>query len=57
MAIRTIPLNQLETDPSGTLSECADSGEAIINELPSGRWVAIQPLDPGEDDELVSPVR
>jgi hypothetical protein len=38
----------------GTLSECADSGQAFIVELPGDRFVAIQPLDPGDDDSLVS---
>jgi hypothetical protein len=54
MGIRTIPLSRLEADPRGTLSECADSGEAIVVELPGDRSVAIQPLEPGDDDELVS---
>ena len=40
--------------PRGTLSDGADSGEAIVIELPGDRWVSIQPLDPGEDDSLVS---
>lgn len=54
MATKTIPLSQLETDPRGTLSECADSGEAFVIALPDQRWVAIQPLDPSEDDSLTS---
>jgi hypothetical protein len=54
MGIKTIPLSRLEADPRGTLSECADSGEAFIVELPGTRFVAIQPLEPGDDDSLVS---
>jgi hypothetical protein len=54
MAIKTIPLSRLEADPQGTLRDCADSGQAFVIELPDRRWVAIQPLDPLEDDSLTS---
>jgi len=54
MAVKTIPLSRLEADPQGTLSECADSGEAVVVELPDQRLVAIQPLDSAEDDSLIS---
>jgi len=54
MGIKTIPLSRLEADPKGTLSECADSGQAIVVELPDQRLLAIQPLDASEDDSLVS---
>lgn len=54
MGIKTIPLSQLETDPRATLSECADSGEAVVVELPDQRFVAIQSIEPLEDDELTS---
>lgn len=54
MGIKTIPLSRLEADPLRTLSECADSGVAFIIELPDQRLVAIQPLEPAEDDSLVS---
>ncbi len=53
MAIKTIPLSRLEADPRGTLNECADSGNAVLVELPDQRLVALQPLDGGEDDSLV----
>src|SRR5207302_7212257 len=33
-SIKTIPLSRLEADPRGTLSEYADSGEALVVELP-----------------------
>lgn len=52
MGITTIPLSRLEANPRQTLSECADSGQAFVVELPDKRWVAIQPLDPLEDDAL-----
>jgi hypothetical protein len=54
MGIKTIPLSRLEADPEGTLRDCADSGEAFVIELPDLRWVAIQSLDPLEDDSLTS---
>ena len=54
MAIKTIPLSKLEADPRGTLNECADSGEAMVVQLPDQRLVALQPLDSSEDDALTS---
>jgi len=54
MAIKTIPLSRLEADPRGTLNECADSGEAMVVQLPDQRLIALQPLDPSEDDALTS---
>ena len=54
MAIKTIPLSQLEADPGGTLSKCADSGQALVVELPDQRFIAIQPLDGSDDDSLMS---
>ena len=53
MAIKTIPLSRLETDLKKTLSECADSGETVVVELPDQRLLAIQPLDLQEDDGLL----
>jgi hypothetical protein len=52
MGLRTIPLSRLEEDPKGTLNECADSGQALLIELPDHRLLAVQPLEPGEDDGL-----
>jgi hypothetical protein len=52
MPIKTIPLSRLETDLKKTLNECADSGETVVIELPDQRLLAIQPLDPQEDDSL-----
>jgi hypothetical protein len=53
MAIKTIPLSRLETELKKTLNECADSGQTVVVELPGQRLVAIQPLDPNEDDSLM----
>ena len=54
MGTKMIPLGQLESDPSGTLNECCDSGAALVVELLDKRMVTIQPLEPDEDDSLVS---
>ena len=53
MAIKTIPLSRLETDLKKTLNECAESGETVVVEMPDQRLLAIQSLDPAEDDGLV----
>jgi len=34
MATKTIPLSRLEKDVRATLNECADSGDALVVELP-----------------------
>ena len=53
MGIKTIPLSRLETDLKKTLTECAESGEIVVVEMPDQRLLAIQPLDPQEDDSLI----
>jgi hypothetical protein len=53
MAIKTIPLSRLETDLKKTLNECAESGQTVVVELPDQRLLAIQSLDPNEDDSLM----
>ena len=53
MAIKTIPLSRLETDLRKTLNECAESGETIVVEMPNQRLLAIQALDPQDDDSLI----
>ena len=53
MDIKTIPLSRLEADLRGTLSECADSGQAVVVELPDQRLIAIQALEATEDDSIV----
>ena len=53
MAIQTIPLSRLETDLTKTLNECAESGEMVVVEMPDQRLLAIQPLDPQENDALM----
>ena len=53
MAIKTIPLSRLQTDLKKTLSECAESGQTLVVEMPDHRLLAIQALDPQEDDTLM----
>ena len=53
MAIKTIPLSRLETDLKKTLNECAESGETLVVEMPDQRLLAIQSLDPHEEDSLM----
>jgi len=53
VAIKSIPLSRLEMDLKKTLNECADSGEILVVELPDQRLLAIQALDPREDDSLM----
>lgn len=53
MGIKTIPLSRLETDLKKTLNECAESGETVVVEMPDQRLLAIQSLDPREDDSLI----
>jgi hypothetical protein len=52
--IKTVPLDRLEADLRGALSECADTGSVLVVELPDRRFVAIQSLDATEDDDLVN---
>ena len=54
MDIKTIPLDLLGSDLERTLSECADSGSVLVVELPGQRLIAIQALEPDEDDNLVN---
>jgi hypothetical protein len=53
MDIKTISLNRLETDLGKPRNECADSGQTVVVELPDHRLLAIQSLDPQEDDGLI----
>jgi hypothetical protein len=53
MAIKTIPLCHLETDLKKTLNECVESGQTLVVEMPDQRLLAIQPLDPQQDDNLM----
>jgi hypothetical protein len=52
MAIKTIPLSRLETELEKTLNECMESGETLLVEMPDQRLLAIQTLEPQEDDTL-----
>ncbi len=53
MAIKTIPLSRLEADLKQTLSECAESGQTVVVEMPDQSLLAIQLLDPQGDDTLI----
>ena len=53
MAIKTIPLSRLETDLKKTLTECTATGQTVVVEMPDQSLLAIQPLDPQEDDSLM----
>ncbi|MCZ7647040.1 MAG: hypothetical protein M5U26_17580 [Planctomycetota bacterium] len=53
MAIKTIPLSLLESDLEKTLKECAESGDTVVIEMPDRKLLAIQALDPMEDDNLM----
>lgn len=53
MAIKSIPLSRLEADLKKTLDECAESGETVVVEMPDHRLLAIQSLQPQEDDTLM----
>jgi hypothetical protein len=53
MPIKTIPLSHLETNLMRTLTECSESGETLVVELPEGKLLAIHSLDPQEDDDLI----
>jgi hypothetical protein len=53
MAIKTIPFSRLETDLKKTLDDCAESGQTLVVELPGQRLLAIQSLEPAEDDSLM----
>jgi hypothetical protein len=53
MAIKKIPLSRLEADLEKILTECADSGETLVVEMPDQRLLAIQALDPREEDSLI----
>lgn len=54
MSIKTIPLSHLEANLRKALNDCADSGSTVVVELPDQRLVAIHPLDPTGDDELIN---
>lgn len=53
MPIKAIPLSDLETNLTRTLTECSESGETVVVELPQGGLLAIHSLDPQEDDDLI----
>lgn len=48
-----IPLSQLKTDPQAVISECCDTGRALVVELPDHHLVAIQRSEPDDADDLL----
>ena len=53
MAIKTIPFSRLETDLKKTLTECAESGQTVVVEMPDQRLLVILQHDPQEDNSLI----
>jgi len=53
MANKTVSRSRLEMDLKNTLNECAESGQTVVVEMPDQRLLAIQSLDPQEDDALM----
>ena len=47
------PAKPTGKDLEKTLTECAESGQTLVVELPDERLVTIQSLDPDEDDSLM----
>src|SRR5438105_3286405 len=50
MSTTVIPLRELQADAERLLTRCADSGDAMIVELPDRRRVRIEPV---EGDDLI----
>ena len=46
-------LSCLEAELENILNECAESGQTLVVEMPDQRLLAIQSLDPNEDDSLM----
>ncbi|HVX10087.1 MAG TPA: hypothetical protein VHC22_02690 [Pirellulales bacterium] len=53
MHIKTIPLSRLEANLAQLLTECADTGDPVVIELPDQRLLAIHSLNQQEDDNLI----
>jgi hypothetical protein len=52
MDTKVISLSDLQVDPVGVLSQCYDSGQPVVVELPNRGLVSIQPVEP--DDGLIN---
>ena len=52
MDTKVISLSDLQVDPVGVLSQCYDSGQPVVVELPNRGLVSIQPVEP--DDDLIN---
>jgi hypothetical protein len=53
MSIKTVPLSRLEANLRAMLSECADSGQPLVVEMPDHRLIAIHALEADEEDALI----
>ena len=53
MGIKIMSLSRLEGNLRGILNACADSGQVVVVELPDQRLIAIQLLEPVENDSLM----
>ena len=53
MTIKTIPVSRLAANLEEILNECSRSGQTLVVELPDRHLLAIQSLDPNEDDSLM----
>jgi hypothetical protein len=55
MDIETIQLSQLQMNPQGLLNDVCNTGRPIVVELPDHRLVAIQSIEPNdENDSLIN---
>lgn len=51
MDTKVIPLSELQADTEGILSQCYDSGQSLVVELPNHGLVSIRPVE--SDDDLI----
>jgi hypothetical protein len=55
MGTKVIPPSRLEEDPRSVMYECLDTETVVVVEMPDRRLVAIQSLDPtDEEDDFIS---
>jgi hypothetical protein len=51
MSTKVIPLSRLEEDPRSVLTECLDTETVVVVEMPDRRLVAIQSLEPSDEED------
>ena len=51
--MRIIPVTQLESGLRATLNQCAETGEALVVEMPDGKLLLIERLDVQQGDSRV----